>query len=298
MRSFHVCQIFPQKAIHVVSGYDDVTATLVWGLRQMGYPTSYAVNYIHPDATNIVFGAHNLHLDVVKSLRPDTIIYNLEQMFGLYGHQGPLQWGNLDAFRAMFDWCCANLAVFDYSRRNVEAVKAHNPDASIQYVPIGYAPILSRIDKPEEQDIDILFIGMPHEFRISVFKELCEAWFSSVFLCGMYGPKRDELIGRSKLVMNISAGTAGSIFSIVRASYFLANQKAVVADLYPDIDLEPDMPLAVRFATPDQLVGACAYLLQNDDKRAEAEAIGFEMFRRRDIRVILTQALANVPDRM
>lgn len=295
MASFHVCQIIPDTMIHVMAGYDDVTASIVWGLRSLGHAASYAVNYIRPDATNIIFGAHNIQLDVVKTLRRDTIIYNLEQMYGLY--KGPLGWEKLERFREMFDWSCENLTVFDYSRRNVEAVKAHNPDASIQYVPIGYAPILTRIDRPEEQDIDILFVGMPHEFRLSVFKDLCEKWFSSVFLCGMYGKQRDEMIGRSKLVMNISAGTPGSIFSIVRASYFLANSKAVVADLYADIDMEPDMPLAVKFAPPDQIAGVCAYLLENNDYRFEAESVGFEMFRRRDIREILTKALANVPDR-
>lgn len=295
MGNFHVCQIAPENQIHVLAGYDDVTAAVLWGLRSLGHAASYAVNRFRPDATNIVFGAHGVRLDVLKGLRSDTIIYNLEQMYGLY--RGPLETERLRQLRAMFDWSCANLTVFDYSRRNVEAAKAHNPEASIQYVPVGYAPILSRIAKPEEQDIDILFIGMPHEFRLSVFKALCEKWFTSVFLCGMYGEKRDDMIARSKIVMNISAGTPGSIFSIVRASYFLANRKAVVADLYPDIDLEPDMPIAVKLTPPDQIAGVCADLLKDPDLRAETEAIGFEMFRRRDVCEILKKALAEIPPR-
>lgn len=296
MGNYHVCQIVPEKTMHVIAGYDDVTTTIVWGLRSLGHAASYGINHVRPDATNIIFGAHNLQLDVLKSFRRDTIVYNLEQMYGLY--QRPLGWKKLEQFRETFDWAAENLTIFDYSRRNVEAVLTHNPASSIQYVPIGYAPILTRIAKPEEQDIDILFIGMPHEFRLSVFKDLCEKWFSTVFLCGLYGEKRDEIIGRSKIVMNISAGTPNSIFSIVRASYFLANRKAVVADIYPEIDMEPDMPIAVKFAAPDQIAGVCSYILKNDDYRAEAEAIGFEMFQRRDIREILSKALAAVPSRM
>lgn len=293
MALYHICQVHPNSRIHVVSGYDEVTETVLWGLRALGHAASYAVNHFRPDAINIVFGAHNISLDLLKTLRPDTIIYNLEQMYGIYGAE--LTEDNLIRIREVYDWAAANRTIWDYSQKNIEAVKGANPDANILHVPIAYAPILERVKPAQEQDIDILFIGMPHQYRLEVYREICERWLKAIFVCGLYGESRDELIGRSKLVMNIGAGVDNGIFSIVRSSFFLANRKAVVADVTPNMHIEADIQGAIRFATREQIALACADLLANDEERKALELEGYEIFRRRDIRGFLLKALSAAP---
>jgi hypothetical protein len=290
MALFHLCQINPNSRIHVIAGYDEVAETVLWGLRNLGHAASYAVNRIRPEAINIILGAHNMGLDYLQTLGKNTIIYNLEQMHGLYGEA--LKEDNLIRIRELYDWAGANLTVWDYSQKNIDGLKSANPAANAYHVPIAYAPALERIKPADEQDIDILFIGMPHEYRLDIYRELCERWLSSIFVCGLYGESRDGLIARSKLVMNISAGVDNSVFSVVRSSYFLANRKAVVADLFLNMHIEADMREAVRFVHREQLAVTCAQLLGDETERKALEERGYEIFRRRDIRRILMTALS------
>lgn len=296
MAQFHICQIHPDSRIHVVAGYEEVIQTISWGLGQLGHPVSYAINNIRHDATNIIFAAHNVGLDFLRAMRKDTIIYNLEQMYGLYERE--LTEDNLIRFREVFDWAAANLTVWDYSQKNITAVKSANADANILHVPIAYAPILEKVKPAVKQDIDMLFIGMPHEYRLGIYQEICQRWFSSVFVCGLYDEARDGLIARSKLVMNISAGVDNSIFSVVRSSYFLANRKAIVADLFPNMYIEGDMRQAIRFVPREEIAFACNDLLNDEAGRRAMEERGYEIFRRRDIRAILMTALSSAIQRI
>lgn len=291
MAFFHVCMFVPFEEVHVLAGYNEVIETIVWGLNNMGHHASSGINEIKPDATNIVFGAHNLNITTLKWLGPNTIIYNLEQIHGLYTVQH--QEENLLHFKNVLDWAAEHLTVWDYSLRNVEAVKAHSPHANIHHVPISYAPVLSRIPKAETQDIDLLLVGMPHSYRLEAFQELAEHWFSSVFVCGLYGKGRDGLISRSKIVLNITGGASDAIFPIVRASYLLANAKLLIADLSPDLYIEPDIREAVAFVRREHLVRACKHFLTNDTDRAKMEMRGFTVIRQRDIRTALAAALGD-----
>jgi hypothetical protein len=161
----------------------------------------------------------------------------------------------------------------------------------VKYVPIGYAPILRRIARPLDQDIDVLIYGMPHNYRLEVFQKLCMKWFRCLFVCGLYGHARDELIGRSKIILNLTSHGPESIYPIVRASYLLANRKLVISELCPKLQIEMDILNAVKFCSTEVIHLFCQYWLSNDSERLEAENKGFDIITRRDIRTILLAAL-------
>jgi hypothetical protein len=279
---FHIAHIIPHPKLHGLHGYREVIETLHWGLTSLGYEVTTALNAIANDATNIVLGFQMLSESDVSRLPPDTILYNLEQIAGLSD----------DQLKPVFRSAARRLRVWEYSERNLAAWLRLQPVHQVVHVPIGWAPVLAKISPAEHQDIDVLHYGLPSDFRFAMFNALCQQGMSCVYACGLYGASRDSLIARSKLVLNLNMYSQSRIFEVVRVSFLLSNAKAVVADLYPDTFIEADLRDAVAFAAPEKIAGCCQLLLDDESARRQLERKGEETMRRRDIRPILTHALA------
>jgi hypothetical protein len=150
---------------------------------------------------------------------------------------------------------------------------------------------LRRIQKRAEEDIDILLYGKPVAARYKVFHQTCQAGLKCVFACGLYGGSRDDLIGRSKLVLNINSHSHSRVFEIVRVSYLLANAKAVVSDIFPDSLIDPDLRNAVAFVSQESIAAKCLELIKDDSARTALGSRGQTAIEKRDIREILRRVL-------
>ena len=280
MSKYHLLHCIPNPKMHGLNGYIEVIQTVKWGLEQLGHQVGYAINNFDPDATNIVFGAQMLPIEMLEKLPSNTIMYNFEQLRGLDTSQ----------VKKEILHFARHFKVWDYSEVNTTAWVNYG-NTNLRIVPVGYAPILSRIQKPDNQDIDILIFGLTGKYRLLAFNSLSRAGLSTVFVSGLYGAARDELISRSKIVLNINLYQHSKIFEIVRVSYLLANRKAVVAILDPDTFVEEDIQPVVKFTTLEKIVDDCAHLLAHDDERIQLENAGFDCIAKRDIRDILKDAL-------
>lgn len=281
MAKFHLVHYVPHPRLHGLWGYLEIIQTVRWGLEKLGHQVSYGVNKIEHKATNIIFGAQLIPLDFLPQLPADTIIYNFEQTRGLAAEQ----------IREEILYIAKTFRVWDYSAANLDAWHEIG-GRDVKVVPIGYAPILSRINKPKIQDIDVLFFGLSGEKRLAAFDKLSNAGLAAVFVSGLYGPERDKLIARAKLVLNINLYDVSRIFEIARVSYLLANKKAVVSLFEPDTYIEEDIQTGIKFTELNCLVADCNYLLEQETERLRYEQAGFKLFSQRDIRVILRDALA------
>lgn len=286
MTHYHLMHCVPSDPrVHGLNGYKEVIDTVAWGLEQFGHQVSYALNRTVRDATNIIFGAQVMPIAALKRLPPGTIIYNFEQMRGVPA-QGIREETRYYAKVLHFE-------LWDYTAANLPSWRSLGRQ-QVKIVPVGYAPILCRIPKAPRQDIDVLMYGMSGERRLQTFHALSQRGLSTVFVSGLYGAARDELISRAKVVLNVNLYPQTRIFEIVRVSYLLANKKAVVADLDIDTSIEDDIRPAVKFAsTLQELVTVCDSLANNDRERGKLEELGFSCISRRDIREILKIALAN-----
>jgi hypothetical protein len=262
--------------MHGLNGYKEVIDALSWGLCDLGHETAYAVNKIAPDATNIIFGAQMIPPETAQRLPPDTIIYQLEQ---LGGSLKPAYRQALQTFR-VWDYSPSNIAVLD------RIGGAHRP----KLVPIAHAPVLERIAKPGVQDIDVLIYGLAGQERLAAVYALSQSGLVTVFVSGLYGAARDALIARSKLIVNVTLHKR--VFEIVRVSYLLANRKAVVCVLSPDMAMEPGFEKSVKISSPGSLVQDCEDLLKNDERRVALEEAGYSIFKERGISPVLAEALA------
>ena len=83
---------------------------------------------------------------------------------------------------------------------------------NIHLCKIGYSKSLENIS-PDKYEYDFLMYGRPNK-RIDIIKKLNELGFNSIFLENTYGNKRDNIISKSKIILNIHYYEA-SIFEIV-----------------------------------------------------------------------------------
>ena len=281
MSRFHLLHCVPGPRMHGPNGYREIIESVQWGLEQLGHEVTYSLNAYHPASTNIVFGAQMLPLEVLKQLRADTIVYNFEQGRGL----------DRTEVRPEVSFIAENFSIWDYSVANMHMWKSLGNE-STKLVPVGYAPILSRIPKAQDQDIEIFLYGTPGQKRLNAFHQLSHEGYRVLFASGLYGSARDALIARSKIVLNINVMDRSRIFEVVRVSYLLANRKAVVAVLDPDTVIDSDLIRCVRSTNVADLVAACEQLISNDTQRIQLEDLGYEIFAKRDITKILDQALS------
>jgi len=100
------------------------------------------------------------------------------------------------------------------------------------------------------------------------------------------GPTRDELIARSKVVLNVHSFES-PIFEQVRVSHLLNNGRCVVTE---DSPYNPYREMAVT-TTYDQIVDRCIELLSNDAERERLAGEGARRFAAMPMQEILSRAI-------
>ncbi|MGA8153895.1 MAG: class I SAM-dependent methyltransferase [Terriglobales bacterium] len=279
MSKFQITLIRPQGFIHS-EGFREVAETLQFGLRSIGHAAEIGENAIDPNATNILLGAHLLPAVDANMVPANSILYNLEQLGG----------ANLSP---KYYELASRHQVWDYSLRNIEQWRTMSCLRPPVHVPLGYVPELSRIQAAPVQDIDVLFYGSLNERRSAILKALRDSGVKVHAVFGVYGKERDELIARSKIVLNVHFYDT-KVFEIVRLSYLLANSKAVVSECSSENEMEQDAQGAFLAVPYGSLVESCQAVLRNEEERRKLEIRGLQWFSRQRESGILARALSQV----
>ena len=277
---YHLTNINLNDKVLWPRAYDEVIETIQWGLTELGHEVTSGLNFIELNKVNILFGHRLLTIEQLENTPKNTIIYNLEQMYGL----------SVDDIRDIDKYAAENFQIWDYSSYHKDIWESLNPKYPPEIVPIGYAPILTRIPKAE-YNIDVLIYGETSNDRLRLYHLLCCAGIKAVYLCGIYGALRDDLISQSKIILNISKHDKVKTFEIVRASYLFANKKAFITDNSTADTIENDIKEAVYFFDRDTIVNDCERILASDSERTLLENRGYEAMVKRDIRKILASAV-------
>jgi hypothetical protein len=280
-QKFHLVHVVHPTS-HGPLGYHEVLETLRWGLGELGYHVTVAFNSFVSDRTNICLGGQMLTAEHLQRVPSGTIFYQLEQIAHV----------PIDKLVASLPIIASRFRVWDYNPVNIGTWQKLNPAFTPQVLPICWSPNLRQIPKLDDEDIDVLFYGIPSAARLTLFGHLCQAEMKCVYACGLYGQARDSLIARAKIILNLNLYESSQIFEIVRVSYLLANEKAVVSDIYPGSAIDPDIKEAVAFTPVQNITAECLRLVKDDSARHELAARGRAIFERRDIRENLQRLLA------
>jgi hypothetical protein len=270
--------IRPKGWVHA-NVFSEVLESLAHGFRSLGVRADIAENEVLAEAVNIFLMPHYLPEHAANTLPSNSIIYNFEQVADKADILTP-------AFRAAIK----RHRVWDYSHRNMTILERRLEHQRRQVVPVGYAPVLSRIPRATKQDIDVLFYGSVNERRQKILLGLREAGLAVAAPFGLYGAERDALIARSKVLVNIHSSPS-KIIEMVRISYLLANRKAVVTELDDETEAPLDIRDSVVGAPYDGLIDACKRLVADADARQDLEDRGYAAFQKHDMTAILRRAI-------
>lgn len=270
----HLAHMTEASKTNWMQGYSDAIASVRWALQDLGHDVTYGVNQLRPDRRTILFGGHLIPEQFHARLRSDTIFYNLNRI------SGP----NHESLRLQLSALAAKFQFWDCDESGAAAVQGS------RLVPLGFAPVLRRIAMQDEQDIDAVVIGVPTTARLKLFQSLVIYKSRCVFVHGLFGALRDELIGRAKVVLAIVDDRSNAA-PAVRFNLLLANSKAVVSTFTDSNRIAEALRSAVIEVDPPALVGTVQHLVAMESERRALEGRAFSLFRQQDARPALEAAL-------
>jgi hypothetical protein len=280
MGLYNIVIIQPDNYIHA-QAFMEMARLLDRSLNSLNHTSRIQFNTIEFQATNIIFGYHLLdsHEQIPSSVR--YIHYQLEQLSdreGWYSEHG----------RHILQ---AADAVWDYSPDNVTFLQERGFD-NVHLLPIGFHAGLESIVHQPQKDIDVLFYGSINQRRKKILEQINRhARLKTLY--GVYGQERDDLIGRSRILLNIHFYEAG-IMEQVRLSYLLNNRCFILSEQSEHNPYE-GMIDSVAY---DELTQRCLHYLQDQYGAKERERLaaqGYQRFRQRDMCQFLQRVLKSAP---
>ncbi len=278
MRPFRIVLLRPGRSPHA-EALREVAEALHYALQRLGLSAGVAEAMPAAGEGAIVLGAHAADPATLAALPAEAILYNFEQLTD-----------DLFARAPHYRDALGTQPVWDYSAANATRYADFGIAAPRAVVPVGYVPEWTRIAPAAKQDIDVLFYGSINPRRLAILQELREAGLAVAPHFGVYGPARDALIARAKVVLNMHFYDA-QILEMPRVGYLLANRVPVVTEIGPATRLEPHLAEAMRGVPRDDLVDACVELVHDEPARRALAERGYAAFSGRRLEETLARAL-------
>lgn len=269
--------VSPPNYIHSLV-FREVAETILYGLRAIGYDAVLTEEGALPGRRHIVLGSSLLFHYPIK-FADDAIIYNLEQV---ENNEGWIRPELIAVFKKYTVW--------DYCEANVRALTKFGIRVA-QVLPIGYTKELTRIQKSPQQDIDVLFLGSMNPRRLAVIEAMKVFGLRVIHPFGAYGAERDELIGRSKLLLNLHFYDA-KILEVVRISYYLANRCAVLSERSANPEDDRIFEKGLFFSEYLDLARRARELCDNPQLLKTTAKRGFAIMKERNIEGYLRSAIS------
>ena len=203
------------------SAFEDIVQGLSEAIQDLGFQVEIISKIIDPSYSDlyIMFGLNKYQ----GPLPPKYIAYQLEQT----GENLGRNW-----FKKKYIKLLRNaVSVWDYSIKNIQNLKQYGI-RGVEYVPFAYMLCLDNISRvPEsEKDIDVLFYGSSSIRRENIMTKLKEKGLKIYFGGNnLWGEKRNQLISRSKIVLNIHYYKE-PILETTRLSHLITNQSFVISE--------------------------------------------------------------------
>ena len=254
----NVCLIKPKNYIHYLA-LQELAELIHFSVLELGLKSQITFNYCdnNPSTKNIVLGAHLLNDNLIEDIPENTIIFNTEQIESITEN-----WK-----KKILNLAKKNIIFWDYSQYNLDYLsKTINIKGKL--FQIGYQKELNRINHNIDKNIDVLFYGSINARREHIINKLKDRKINVKTLFGVYGKERDNLIAKSKLILNMHMYDS-KIFEIVRVFYLLSNSIPVLTEVGSDTKFNNDFLDLICKSTYENIEKNIIYLLENDKKRIE-----------------------------
>ena len=265
----NVCLIKPKNYIHYLA-LQELAELIHFSVLELGLKSQITFNYCdnNPSTKNIVLGAHLLNDNLIEDIPENTIIFNTEQIESITEN-----WK-----KKILNLARKNIIFWDYSQYNLDYLsKTINIKGKL--FQIGYQKELNRINHNIDKNIDVLFYGSINARREHIINKLKDRKINVKTLFGVYGKERDDLIAKSKLILNMHMYDS-KIFEIVRVFYLLSNSIPVLTEVGSDTKFNNDFLDLVCKSTYENIEKNIIYLLENDKKRIELGESGLNAIKK------------------
>lgn len=250
---------------HIV--FKELVYLWFYSLRDLHYELKM-VSHINPESEElyIILGANNVLINTPKNY----IIIQLEQT------KTKLQ--KIHFNNKYLELLYGAKEVFDYSQKNVEYFKEILKIKS-HYVPLGYHTLLQKIPTSinMHKSIDILFFGSISERRDKILQTLGLRKKIRIVVRNndLWGIERDNLIAKSKIILNIQC-FEGGILEIPRINYLLHRKAFIVSEAGCEPDIITDWHNLLVLVNYKELINTCLYYLKNTSERIRMANIGYQ----------------------
>jgi len=245
----------------------ELAELIYYSLSELGFNVSIQHRKMESNCRNIIFGAFVLEPEFIKKVPSNSIFVNTEQ---LYLDDQKSMWPS-----DIYEWA-KNFETWDYSDKNIEKF-IHEGINGVKKLELGYQKELNRIISTNNQDIDVLFYGSLANRRNKIINDLRAEGLNVKAVFGVYGKERDDLIARSKVVLNFHHYNS-HIFEVVRVFYLLSNSKAVVGEVNDSTSIDKTFLNCIKAAPYKGLVNACKILVNDKTERVLLENKSFDVF--------------------
>jgi len=200
--------------------FNEVAKMLKYSLKEIGFDKIV----IEDSKESNIREYYDLNI-VIKALRPYPDERNINGYKVLF--QTEELWNRRE--RGFYDLSSGYDKVLEMYDENV---RIPNGTKNVVYCPVGWSPVFeNNLKIPENQDIDVLFWGSGTDRRKQFEKVLIKEGYNCRFYMNksLFGNEREELIMRSKIILNIKAHDKWS-FGPIHCLPAIANNKFILTE--------------------------------------------------------------------
>ena len=234
----------------------ELAELMYYSIRELGYEVEVSISKVKSKSVNLIIGIFYSQ-EFWQEVPDSSIVINTEPLLARATEIGWTQ--TLFQLANRFE-------IWDYDPRNLRILREVGFN-NTRLMKLGYQSELERITNHPDSDrsIDVLFYGSLNHRRNLVLDKVVESGLVSHKFFGIFGSVRDEMIARSKMVINLHYNEVG-VFEIIRYQYLLNNGVAIVPEIGPETSIDPiylDFFVGVPYL---ELVDRCVWLKENPDE--------------------------------
>lgn len=250
------------------------------GLRELGYEAYFTEERKDPNVgwptpqeradrergeQQIIIGGNIAAPQDALTIPDEAIIYNFEQVGGWQFDKA-----YVDLLRRCTTW--------EYHPANMKPLMTQF-GIRATLVPFGYVPAFTPpVHTYQKPDYDVAFIGSLVPYRKTILNSLELAGLRVFVSESCYGERREDILRRSKLLLNVHFYPQVKLLEVVRLGIGMAACKAVVTQLDTDTKVDPYYLPGVCGAEYSEIVPAVLDLVRDDKKRERLAWKGYELF--------------------
>lgn len=241
----------------------DTIKYLSYGLESLGHDCYISKNKFDSGRINIIFGGHNItKFSIVSAILQSKLNYIVLQS-EIVRHETINTQTNKEQFTNIYLPLLENaIEVWDANSINLGVL--NRMGIKVELFRLGYHSAMEEILDKNTQDIDFLFFGSITPHRKEMLDLLAKEKFKTEIVFDPVAFYRNDLIARSKIILNIRQGDNMPQLPYTRIVYAVNNKKLVISENCEDQEWLEDIFLHTE---TEKFIDLCIETIERNDSK-------------------------------